>query len=244
MTIIVITVIITDFKLTKNIKVKVIKENKLFENVKELIFKVDENFKFNPGQFVTLIANINGEIIKRAYSISSKSNLKDEFHLCIKKVENGKMTTFLFQESQLGKEFEIVGPFGLHNLSKFIYKKIILVCVGIGIAPVKSIIESLISNKDIEIVLVYGNQFDDKIIYKKLFDKLDVENSNFNLRYVISRTENSKYNKGYVQENIDDINFNNTDVFICGMIKMVNSVKDKIMEKKAKNCQIFEEKFG
>ena len=154
------------------------------------------------------------------------------------------MTSFLFKENLIGKEFELVGPFGLHDTTKFSNNKIILICVGIGIAPIKSIIESLIENKNLEINLIYGNRFDSKIIYKDFLDKKEKENSNFKITYVISRNKNTQKKKGYVQDHIFDIDFNNSSVFICGMIKMVNCVKDKILEKNPKNCQIFEEKFG
>ncbi len=227
----------------KKIKTKISKIINITSEIKEFRFKLNDEFNFYSGQFVNLSTIINNIKVKRAYSICSSSNLKDEIHLCIKRVENGKLTSYLWEEDILEKEFEIMGPLGINNITKFTHNKIYLICVGVGIAPIKSIISSIIKKSSYQINLIYGNKFDAEIPYKLEFDELEKNNSNLKIRYVISRTENTKFKKGYVQNHLENFDFNDSDIFICGMEKMVDDTKKTIIKQNPNNVNFFEEKF-
>ena len=94
--------------MTERIKVKlveIVEETDTMKTFKFVSLKNEIPF-FSPGQFVFLYAKINGEEIKRSYSISS-SPLDKTFDLGLELVENGKMTTYFHKNVKIGDIFEI-----------------------------------------------------------------------------------------------------------------------------------------
>ena len=59
--------------------------------------ELESDFKFVPGQYLTLKSIINGEDIRRSYSISSALS-ENELRVAVKQVENGVFSTFANQE--------------------------------------------------------------------------------------------------------------------------------------------------
>ena len=88
--------------MTERIKVKlveIVEETDTMKTFKFVSLKNEIPF-FSPGQFVFLYAKINGEEIKRSYSISS-SPLDKTFDLGLELVENGKMTTYFHKNVKI-----------------------------------------------------------------------------------------------------------------------------------------------
>ena len=66
--------------------------------------ELKEEFKFKAGQYITFIIDINGEQVRRAYSLCSSPD-EDKMSVGVKRIPNGKMSTYLNREL---KEGEIV----------------------------------------------------------------------------------------------------------------------------------------
>ena len=59
----------------------------------EIPSDISEKFKFKAGQYITIRNNINGEEIRRSYSLCSDPNT-NEIAVGVKRVDGGKMSTF------------------------------------------------------------------------------------------------------------------------------------------------------
>jgi NAD(P)H-flavin reductase len=217
-------------------KAKIHSKKFLTKETLELTFQTKQEFNFLAGQFLTLVFELeNKEKVRRSYSICSNPNNKFEFKLCIKeKKENGFFTKLLFEEKLDKIEFDVLGPLGLNNSSKFNKEKLILIAFGSGIAPIKSVIEKFKNEK--EIILFYQNRFEDEIIYKNEFELLEKELKNFNVKNFLSSEKN------YI--NLENENLENSDIFICGRTKAVEKYVNIIKEMDLKNINLLEEKFG
>ena len=66
------------------------------------------NFDFVPGQYITIKHEINGEDIRRAYSICSAPS--EGLSIGVKRVEGGKMSTFLVNRLNIGDTLEVMPP--------------------------------------------------------------------------------------------------------------------------------------
>ena len=213
-------------------------------NTIEISFKFKSKIDFLAGQFFNLEIEDNkkNEKIKRSYSVCSKEKT-NIISFCIKKKGSGKFSNIFFNCDLKNKNFLIEGPFGKANSQKFMYDNLILIAIGSGISPILSIIKSFNLKK--KIYLVYGNRYEEDILYKSYLDRLEEENKNFNVRYVLSKPKEKHKHIGYVQNFLDDLDFENCDIFICGKTKMViessNIIKNKFLWKK---FNLIKEFFG
>lgn len=199
----------------------------------EIPSELTEKFKFQAGQYLTLKADINGEDVRRAYSISSAPH-ENEWKVAIKKVENGKFSTYA-QSLSTGDALEVMAPTGNFTVSSDDNKNYVLFAAGSGITPIISIAKYILKANDANTVtLFYGNKSATETIYKNELDAISNANSNFNLYYLYSR-ENSaddalngrieaeKLEKLYTKF-LADISIN--DIYSCGPEGMVSAIKE------------------
>ena len=210
--------------LIKNFKVV---NNKYY--MLSLLYRGD--FVYKPGQYIIIIFN---DKLRRSYSIASVKN--NEILISVK-LDKGLGAKALM-DFKLNKEVEFIGPIG-----HFFYRKSsndpIFIATGIGITPINSIIEHLISSNISKLKLFWGVKNSNDLIFN--FDYL-----NDNFIPILSEEDGSNVKKGYVtdylSENIDD--FKNKDFYICGNPDIVNNIKTYLQKNfKVEKDYIYTEKF-
>lgn len=121
-----------------------------------------------PGQFVQVSMFGYGEA---PISICSSPTNGPEFELTVRKV--GRLTEHLHR-MQVGSQLGIRGPFGHgFNVSDFEGKDILFVCGGIGLAPLKSLIDYTIARREHygRIIILYGTKSPAEILFKSEIEK-------------------------------------------------------------------------
>ena len=218
---------------------------KLTKDVYILKIKLNGEIDFIPGQFINIILPKDGRKQQKSYSIASLP-IQKELESCIKKVQGGYFSTYLYN-TKLGDKFEVIGPFGLFVLKhEDDDSDSIFVATGTGISAIKPMIEHLIEKgTKKQIYLIFGVRFEEDIYYRELFEKLTKKHHNFHFIPTLSRpSEKWKGEKGYVQEWFrKHINFNNQDVYICGLVPMCEEIEKLCQEKGFSREKIHLEKY-
>jgi NAD(P)H-flavin reductase len=133
-------------------QVKILQITNLTTDVK--LFRLDlPDYNFMPGQFV--MAGLLG-IGEAPISIASGPQKNGYIELAIKKV--GKLTEKLF-ELKKNDYISIRGPYGNgFNIKKFKNKKLVIISAGLGLVPMRSIIEFASQNKNYfkNLQILYG----------------------------------------------------------------------------------------
>lgn len=214
------------------------------DNVRHFIVKLDKEIEFKAGQFVNISIEDNGEKYMRPYSIASSPTKKDELEFCIKLIETGKVTPHIFKKKEKDQMI-IKGPFGLFTLENSKKDKLVFISTGTGIAPFISMSKYLLeTNAQKEIILIYGTKFENQTKYDKEFEKLEKENPNFKYIKIVSRpTEKYQGRIGHVQENLDMVDPQNSEFYICGLQKMIDETKEKLNKKGVIDEFIHHEKY-
>src|SRR5262245_5415505 len=121
---------------------------------------------FIPGQFVNVTANITENFrVRRAYSIAS-SSLDVEFQLTVKRMENGRLSTFLCDKAAVGDLLDIRGPYGRFTLEPDA-TKVVFIAAGSGIVPFRSMWRYIAQKPlDIHVTLLYASKSLSHIIYR------------------------------------------------------------------------------
>ncbi len=212
------------------------KNIKITDTVFELHLKPDIDFAFEAGQFIMLDCPNpeNAEKpLKRSYSVGSPPEEKI-MKLCIKHVENGKGTPFL-KTVKPGDSIKTAGPFGRFTYKTPSTKNAFFIATGTGIAPFYSMIYSKTfkSSPPQKIYCALGVRFESEILYiKELGTRSDI-------KWIPAISQPSKDWKGFkgrvtdYLRNLTDLDFTNTEFYLCGSGDMIREVKSILIESKS-----------
>jgi ring-1,2-phenylacetyl-CoA epoxidase subunit PaaE len=147
-------------------------------------------YQFLPGQNLTLKATINGEEIRRSYSICSAPQ-DNELRVAIKKVEGGVFSNYANDQLKAGDILEVMPPTGKFNtaLSASQTKRYLMIAAGSGITPILSLVKSILySEPSSTVTLVYGNRSRSSIIFFEELEQLkNTYMQRINILHVLSR---------------------------------------------------------
>lgn len=214
-----------------------------------------KEFEFKAGQYLTIKAMIDGEDIRRSYSICS-SPFENELRVAVKKVHQGKFSEWANKSIKPGMELEVMPPMGhfTPTLSATHKKSYLCIAAGSGITPVISIIKTILSSEPSSSVsLIYGNKGNGTIIFKEELEALKNKYINrFTLIHVFSKEqlETPVLNGRITGEKCNVlakylIDIDSTDeVFICGPNEMIESVKSWLDQSPVNKDNIHFELFG
>ncbi len=213
----------------------------------KLVFDPSVNFDFEAGQFLNIL--MKGEdgqkLVKRPYSIASPPLWKGTVDLCWKRIEGGFVTNHLWNYKE-GDTLEIQGPLGRFTLRQPLPKTIVFVSTGTGIAPFRSMIHTLLDQKaPCEIWNIFGNRYEEDILYQEEFENLALGHKNFHNVFTVSRPKTWKGEKEYVQFMLKKYIQESKDkyLYICGLTNMINDVQKMAFEMGFTKEQIFFEKY-
>jgi ring-1,2-phenylacetyl-CoA epoxidase subunit PaaE len=206
-----------------------------------VLFDVPENlneaFQFTQGQSLTMRTTINGEEVRRTYSICS-SPLEKQLKVAIKKVEAGAFSIFANEELKKDDVLEVMPPIGRFytTLDPLNRKNYLAFAAGSGITPLLSIIKTTLATElGSTFTLVYGNKSRSSIIFFEELEGLKNKYINrFNLIHILSREKtDADLNFGRITKDKCTDLFNKLldvksldEFFICGPEDMIFSVKD------------------
>ena len=127
-----------------------------------------EKFNFIQGQFLTLRADIDGEDVRRSYSICSGVN-DGHLRVGIKRVKDGKFSNYANDQFKPGASVEVMPPQGnfYTEVNPENAKNYMCIAAGSGITPMISILKTVLSTEpNSKVTLIYGNRRSNTIMFK------------------------------------------------------------------------------
>ena len=193
-------------------------------------------YKFTAGQYVNLKLTLDGQEVRRAYSICS-SPKSGELRISIKAIQNGFFSVFANKQLAVGNLIEVGTPEGRFTFEpKSDNQKTYGAFVaGSGITPVMSILQTVLEEEpQSSFVLVYGNKTPESTIF---FDKLNELHNKYTgrffLYYVFSQAKLDGHLFGRIERSAvnfvlknkhKEVEFEN--FYLCGPNQMISQVKD------------------
>src|SRR6267378_3396921 len=114
-----------------------------------------DDYRFAPGQYLTLRTTMDGEEVRRSYSICSGPD-DGELRIAVKKVDGGAFSSWAADELKPGDELEVMTPTG-----------------GSGITPVLSIMKGVLAREpDSRFFLFYGNRSTGGMLFREALEEL------------------------------------------------------------------------
>jgi ring-1,2-phenylacetyl-CoA epoxidase subunit PaaE len=222
-----------------------------------LSFKVPEqlsdNFKFEAGQYLTLKTKINGEEVRRDYSICSSKN-SGALSVGIKAVDGGTFSVHANKLLKAGDAIEVAEPQG-----RFIFepnaertRTVAAFAAGSGITPILSIAKTLLEEEPFSnFILVYGNKTPEDTMFSETLKALSSSYGNrFHLHQIYSQSREEGALFGRIDKSVVNLIVKNKykgvsidRFYLCGPEPMIHLVKDTLIENGVKDKQILFELF-
>lgn len=229
---------------------KLTEKKHLVGDVWQLRFEIPEGqeLHFLPGQYLLLKIGEN----YRQYSISSPNTDIHGFEIIIEYVPGGLASTYL-AALPVGEAAHFKGPAGIFLLNEDPIDKIFL-ATGTGIAPIKSMIESCLSEENSpQLQLFFGlKSYETSYLFEN-FKTLAQQHANFHFKMCLSRQESfdnldpDYFMGGHVQAGLDRFlegeNIADFEYYLCGSKDIVSILKEYVLEKGVPKERIFSEKF-
>lgn len=211
------------------------------------------SYQYKQGQYITLKLNVNGEEIRRSYSICTSPHSENELRVAIKEVKDGRMSSYINRKLKVGDVIEVMTPMGnfYTPLNGGVKKNYVLFAGGSGITPLMSILKStLYIEKQSNITLIYANRNEEAVIFKKELDEIAAKHPNFKLVYVyddpkerINDLQTGLVTKEKAKALLDKFGLNADEYFICGPGPLMENVKSALEDLKTPKEKIHIEYF-
>lgn len=216
-------------KKLRSAELVVLNKENLTETSAKISFDIPSELKsaygFEPGQYLNLHCNINGEVLNRSYSICSGKN--EPLAVAVKAIPNGKVSNYLVSDLKVGDRLTIDFPQGNFTMNGNA-KNWVAFAAGSGITPILSMAKSL-GNSHSKMNLYYSNSTPDTALFlNELAAIQEVDLFLYYSRIAIQGTQNSRFNKHSISELIkSDLSLLNADGFyICGPEEMIVAINE------------------
>ena len=153
---------------------------------------LEQTYRFRPGQHLTLRRMIDGQDLRRTYSVCS-SAVAGPLRVAVKRLDGGAFSSWVTGALQTGDSLEVLPPAGRFGprLVPRRRRRYGLVAAGSGITPVLSIAATVLEvEPDSEVVLLFGNRTSRDVMFlEELADLKDSHPARLQVVHVLSREE-------------------------------------------------------
>lgn len=217
--------------------------------------ELQETFRFSPGQYLPTRVVIDGEEVRKSYSICSIPS-DPYLVIAVKEVYEGRFSTYVNRSLKAGDQFEVMPPEGRFTLPPNLPEDSVLIffAAGSGITPVISLTTYFLESfPKGQVKLFYNNKTSDSIIFRDRLEAL--KNSNmgrFSIYHLLTREVSGSdlmtgridaQKCGLFADHFFDVKEINA-AFICGPEHMILNIKDGLISLGIPEEKIRFELFG
>lgn len=159
--------------LYKTITIKAINEE--VKGFKTFTFASEQPIPYQAGQYLTLVDYVDGEEVRRSYSITSSPALNEPLTIGVKRIANGLFSRKLIDQGQPGDTWLTTGTGGFFTLPEDVrlIKQLFFFAAGSGITPIYSLIKTALhQHPHLQLVLIYSNAAPEKAIFRDELEQL------------------------------------------------------------------------
>jgi ring-1,2-phenylacetyl-CoA epoxidase subunit PaaE len=215
-----------------------------------------EKFHFEPGQFLTLRADVNGQDVRRNYSISSPRSqfLKHgELEIGIRPVEGGVFSNWAATQLKAGDTVKVMPPEGRFTIKKPRAIHRVGFAAGSGITPILSIAATTLEEQtESKFTLIYGNRRMSSVMFNEaLQDLKDRFPGRFTMIHILSQqAQEVDLLQGRIDaDKIKSIIYallpakSMDEVFICGPEAMIEVTEKALIDSGVPANRVHSERF-
>lgn len=233
-----------------NIKLQIQKLINVTEDTLCIYFKSPDTYFYNAGQYITLILDINGNEIRRPYSLSSYYPIDPNPFVTIKLVENGEASRFIHERLKEGDAIETLAPNGKFTLPSSIPGQLFFMAAGSGISPVIGLMKQALYGSMAKVVLLYSNRSPESTIFEDRLKKLEQTfATRLTIVWLFSNNKNllfARLNRSLLEEQVKKYLLDKNDVlfYTCGPFFYMEMIFITLITMGFSQEQLFKETFA
>ncbi|WP_322051707.1 hybrid-cluster NAD(P)-dependent oxidoreductase [Paraburkholderia bannensis] len=208
-------------------------------------------FSFEPGQFITLELEIDGETVNRCYTISSSPARPHTLSITVKRVPGGKVSNWLHDNLMPGAMIRVLGPAGEFTCARHAAPKYLFLSAGSGITPLMSMSRAYHDlAEDRDIVFVHSARTPDDVIFARELELIAASHSSFRTSFVCERVGARTHWSGVTGFltlpllKLIAPDFMEREIFTCGPAPYMKAVRDLLDEAGFARERYHEESFS
>jgi CDP-4-dehydro-6-deoxyglucose reductase len=217
----------------------------LSKDVVHLQLEVEaDDFAYAPGQYMNVLLPDGAH---RSFSMASvpRGNLVD-FH--VRRIPGGRFTDVTLPALGPGDRLDVEIPLGDFRYHAEDYRELLMVATGTGLAPIKSILESLMDDEDCPPVALYwGARTPSDLYFAGEIATWASRLYEFRFEPVLSRADDSwRGRRGHVQDAIaqDLGDLSGHSIYMCGSPVMIADAKRNFLARGASLDHIYSDGFS
>jgi ferredoxin-NADP reductase len=198
-----------------------------------------QKFRYQAGQFLTLRVNLDGQDLRRCYSMSS-APVEDDMQITIKRDPGGLVSNWLNDTASEGGEIHAAPPEGRFLLRE-VSDEIVAFAGGSGITPIMSLIRTALANSARRIRLFYANRSRESVIFGDVLSRLAEQHGD---RLVVVNhfdDDSGVVTAAAVESFIAGAGA--ADYYICGPGPFMDSVEETVLKSGAPKNRVHLERF-
>ncbi|GAB3261221.1 2Fe-2S iron-sulfur cluster-binding protein [Kineosporia babensis] len=185
-------------------------------------------FDFRPGQYFTLVADVAGQSVRRAYSACSVPGT-DQLEIAVKQVPGGLLSTHLHALAA-GASLGLIGPSGSFHSGAQPDGEMLLIAAGSGITPMISLIRTHLPKRPI--ALLYCSRSEAEIIFADELARLEREfPGQFSVTHVLSSRDGRLDAAGLQAWITQQAPGPQAHYYVCGPQPLTDLVQDAVKDR-------------
>lgn len=214
-----------------------------------------EDFRFIQGQYLTLKLFVDGEELRRSYSICSSPLDPEVIRIAVKKVTGGRASTQLVDKLKPGMTLDVMTPMGSFHtaLDPAHERHYVAFAAGSGITPILSILKTVLRTEPkSRFTLFYGNTEMDRVIFRQRLKELTTQHGGrLEVHHILSKgvDEDQLFNGRITTEKAKQLierfvrDTMHKEYFVCGPERMMVNVSEALeaagVDKKHIHIELF-----
>lgn len=211
-------------------------------------------FDHLPGQFLTLLVPLEGDVARRAYSIAWASEDRRRVAIGVKRVPGGRVSTHLIERLRAGDRLDVLGPSGAFVHAGDDGPVTVLLGGGSGITPLLRLASARLADRaDSRVVLVLGNRCWADVMFRAELDALEQRfGDRFLVKHVFDLITGGEraalagpLRREVLHAALIDAPFSLADAtwFVCGPVGMMDEARAFLAERRVAAERVREERF-
>ncbi|MEK6418361.1 MAG: hybrid-cluster NAD(P)-dependent oxidoreductase [Burkholderia gladioli] len=208
-------------------------------DVRSFEFRVGDGapVRFEPGQFMTVSATVQGQSVERCYTISSAPTRPHLLSITVKRVPGGTMSNWLHDNLAPGSLLRAYGPSGSFTSTAAATRKSLYLSAGSGVTPLMSMLRAGIDlGLDRDVVFVHSARTPHDIVFRRELARLAELSPRLRTVFVCEGVGDEPEWAGPIgrlslqllNEQVPD--FTDREVFTCGPAGYMNAARALLRE--------------
>lgn len=214
-------------------------------------------FVHRPGQYMTLTLDVNGQSVKRSYTIASSPSQRGHVELTIKRNPDGLVSRYMHDEVKVGDRIRIGAPGGKFFFDDHQSSAVVLIAGGVGITPLMSMLRYLTDRSwRGKIYFINAIRTQDDRIYAAELSALANRFDNLHVLTYLSQSKPLAAIETLSQRWVEKMGYINADdlktfvpglpqipIFLCGPDPMMQAVRKTVVSLGVPNENVSTEEF-